>query len=285
MNHKYPFSVFLLIFLFSCQEDITPSWLAVDTFDFKTNLTVEGEPTHDIVDAWVYIDNKSMGVWELPFKMPVLEEGEHEVRIYAGIKNNGISATRTDYEFYTEYAQSITLTKEQVFTVKPVFEYNVNTVFEAREDFEDVGTILGPNNDLDTTKIELISKSDFPDIVKYGNNCGRIKLTSIDSTFRLYTNMNISIPKSKIYLEMDYLTTNSFQMGIISEEGTSDNPYPAYAGVNPKEFEWKKIYFDLTDEVHLNLNATSFEYYIESTLDSGNSEAYIYFDNLKIVHF
>ncbi len=285
MKHIYP--LLIVLTLVSCQEDLTPSWVEVNSFDFSTNLTLEGEPTHDIVDAWVYLDNKSLGVWEIPFRMPVLEEGEHELKIFAGIKLNGISDTRTDYDFYVNHTEQINLVKEQTITVKPSFVYKNNAVFKAGDDFEDTGTILNPNNDLDTTKIKIISKTDYPDIVKYGNHCARIKLTSIDTLVKIYTNLDIGIPNGKIFLELDYLTNNSFTIGIIDENSANSNDLGAYGGVNPtasNNFEWKKIYFDITEEVHRNPAATHFEYYILALLDAGNTEGVIYIDNLKIVH-
>ena len=288
MKYIYPLFLLFIFGLSACQEDLTPSWIEINTFDFTTNVTVEGEPTHDITDAWIYIDNKSLGVWEIPFRMPVLDEGEHEVKIFAGIKLNGISDTRTDYDFYTEYTETVTLTKNETTTIKPHFGYKGAVNFKAKEDFEDTGTILNPNNDLDTTKIKIINKNDFPDIVKYGNNCAKISLSEIDTMIKVYTNLDIGIPFGKVFLELDYLTDNSFTIGIIDETSTKSNDAGAYAGVNatnPDNFVWKKIYFDITEQVHRNIEATKFEFYILALLDQTNTQANIYIDNIKILHF
>ena len=282
---KYIYLFVFCTLLSSCQDDLTPSWLEVNSIDFITNVTVEGVNTHDIVDGWVYLDNKSLGVWEIPFRMPILEEGDHELKIYAGIKTNGISDTRTDYKFYKSYTQTISLTKEKTTEIKPVFKYKDGVIFEGKEDFEDTGTILNPDIDLDTTKIKIISKTDFPDIVKYGNNCGRIKLSSADTIVKVITNLNILIPSDRVYLEVDYFSTNSFTVAILDETSVVSNDIGAFGGANSNPEKWKKIYFDITEYVHRNPNSTHFDYYILAILDKDKSESFIYFDNLKIVHF
>ena len=288
MKHLY-LVVFSVILLASCQEDLTPSWLAVNKVNFITNESVEGVNSHDIVDGWVYIDNQSMGVWEIPFRMPVLEEGEHTVLIIPGIKLNGITATRTTNAFYETYSATVNLKKEETTTIVPTFKYKEATKIMARDDFEDTGVILNPDVAEDSTKFEIISKLDYPNIVKYGNNCGRLKINSVDSTVKVITYLNLPVIQKKMYLELDYLTTNSFTIGIINKTSVNvPNDQGSFVGVyrtDTSQYEWKKIYFPLSEQINLNPFAKYFEFYIYAVLDNVNTEAEIYIDNVKIVYF
>lgn len=288
MKHIYLFCISILIFT-SCQEDLTASWLAVDEINFTTNEALEGPNTHSIVDAWVYIDNQSMGVWEIPFKMPVLEEGEHTVLIIPGIQLNGISETRVTNSFYEAYTTTINLTKEQTTTITPSFKYKSTINIIAKEDFEDTGVILNPNTSEDTTKFKIISKTDYPDIVKYGSNCGMLHLTSADTLVKVITDLNLPIVQEKMYLELDYLSTNAFTVGIINETAGSvasdQGPHVGAYKTNKDKFEWKKLYFPLSSHINLNPYATYFEFYLLSVLDNDKLEGDIYIDNIKIVYF
>ncbi|MFK8044343.1 MAG: hypothetical protein AB8B72_02520 [Crocinitomicaceae bacterium] len=282
-------SLISFLFLASCQEDLTPAWLEIKTVNFTTNEPVEGPNSHDIVDAWVYIDNKEMGVWEIPFRMPVLQEGEHTLTVIPGIKISGQSSIRVTNNFYEAYTTTINLSKKETTTIVPTFGYKPTVNVIAKEDFEDTGVILNPDNTTDTTKFKIISKLDFPDIVKYGNNCGRLQVNESDTVARVITDLDLPIIQGKMYLEIDYLATNSFFIGILEETSSvnqiDQGPYAGAYRTDADEFEWKKIYFPLSDRTNLNAFANSFEFYIYVPLDTGNQAGEVYIDNVKIVYF
>ncbi|MFD1552432.1 hypothetical protein DNU06_10625 [Putridiphycobacter roseus] len=279
----------LLTLFTACQPDLTPSWLVIDDFTFTTNVTVEGENSEEIVDAWVYLDGKSMGTWEIPLKMPILEEGEHELQVFAGIKDNGEGDTRVNYEFYTSYSTTIQLKKEEITAVKPEFKYKSGLSFAGKEDFEDTGNIFGLFSSDDSTKIVSISKNDYPNIVKYGNNCGMIKLSNIDTSFTIITAQSFLIKQTEVYLELDYLSTNSFTIGILdaTADGTEsiNSPHVGLYATDSNNFEWKHAYFPLTYWTNVNTLATYYELYLYGSIDDNNTEGVIYLDNIRIVSY
>jgi hypothetical protein len=285
------FSFLILGFTFllsSCKEDITASWLKIDTINLETNSTTEGINSHDITDAWVYLDNQPIGVFELPCEIPILEEGVHDFSIRPGIKSNGINSTRTWYPFYTWDDFSLELIKGKTVSYTPTVTYKSGIEFIGREDFEDTGIILAPINAEDTTKISIISKNNYPNIVKYGDNCGRMSINSIDSIISAFTNLTLEIPAGKTYMELDYLNTNTFAIGMISQTLTTYTRNEPFIRINSQEAGdavWKKIYLDLTDYVSYLSNPLYFEYYLVSALDSDKSAGDIYIDNIKILYF
>ena len=89
----YLVAFIFLISLSACDiinpSEQTPSFIAVDTLKLKTNGFEQGSKKHAITDCWVYVNNKLIGVFEVPFKVPVLESGMQEIQIEPGIKNSG----------------------------------------------------------------------------------------------------------------------------------------------------------------------------------------------------
>ena len=266
---NYFILIILVAFAFSsCKEDITASWLKIDTINLVTSPTTEGVNSHDISDAWVYMDNQPLGVWELPCEIPILAEGTHDFIVYAGIKSNGINATRIRYPFYKPHEFTLTLTKGETVEYTPTVNYKSNLAFTGKEDFEDTGIILTPGS-FDTSKIEIITKVDYPNIVKYGDNCGRMTVNSIDSIVQVYTDLTLNLPQGQVFMEIDYMNSNTFAVGLISQTVTSftvNDPFIQINSLDENDLKWKKIYLDITNYVS----------YISNPL---------YFDNIKIVHF
>lgn len=285
------FTFLILGFTFllsSCKEDITASWLKIDTIDLVTNTTTEGVNSNDITDAWVYMDNQPLGVFELPCEIPILKEGTHDFIVYAGIKSNGINSTRIRYPFYRTDEFTLDLTKGETVSYTPSVSYKTGIEFLGREDFEDTGIILAPNNDEDTTKISIITKNNYPDIVKYGDNCGKMSINSVDSVISAFTNLTLEIPPGQTFMELDYMNTNTFAIGMISQTFTTYTRHEPFIRLNSQEAGnevWKKVYLDLSDYVSYLSNPLYFEYYLVSALDSDRTAGNIYIDNIKILYF
>ncbi|MBI3135105.1 MAG: hypothetical protein HYZ14_10575 [Bacteroidetes bacterium] len=274
--------------LFSCKEDTTPAWLEIPSIELTTDEPVEGSDSHGITDAWVYMDGTALGVFELPAKIPVLAEGEHNFLIYAGIKNNGISATRIKYPFYDRYEVTLNLVKGEKITVNPVVNYKSNLTFELIEDFEDTGIDFSAALISDTPMV-FVDKTDYPEIVKYGQRCGGIFLTETDSIFKAATATYLDLPKSEdVFMELDFLNNNSIRMGVIAQNTTDYSEHTPLVQMNPQSessWVWKKIYIDLKEDVSYEIYATSYELYLLSVLDPENTLGKIYLDNIKVIRY
>lgn len=287
--NKSPYFLIIILFLFSCKKaDLTPAWLVIDEIQLQTDEGTEGPNSEAITDAWLYLDNVPFGVYSLPARIPVLEEGEHELIIYAGIKENGISATRIRYPFYTRVDANVNFVKNQETVINPVVYYKSNVQFELKEDFEDVGVDF-QKDPISDTNIVIITNSQYPDIVKYGNNCGKIELSEIDSIYKGLTNTTMNLPRNEdVFLEIDYMNTNSIATNIIAKNagGVAEHP-PVFIlnGQNPENMVWKKIYINLTEDVSSEINATSYELYLLGLLDPENTYGVIYLDNIKVLRF
>ncbi len=77
-----------------------------------------------ITDGWLYVDGEYLGAYTLPAIVPVLAEGENEVILFPGVKENGIEATPNIYPYLTQFAKHYTLNAGQTTAVQPVTDYD-----------------------------------------------------------------------------------------------------------------------------------------------------------------
>lgn len=284
-------SYFVLLFsgflILSCvKNNPDPSWIEVKEWTLESNpnaTQIQGEMTHNITDACVFVDEKIIGIFEVPFKIPILKSGSANIKIYPVIKNNGISATKKIYPFLQYYELNTVLEKNKTVTITPTTRYNNDTKFWI-EDFEDA-TIKIENDP--TSTVQILSGSESS-ILKYGNFYGRVTLNSTDSLWLAYTNGKLDLPKGgkEVYLEIDYYNTNSVTTGLIvvTSNGVSNNPNIQLNKQDPSEIRWKKIYIDLKEMVSYSTTANYFEVSFKALYDAGISPSDIYLDNIKLVY-
>jgi len=283
------FNLISLFFLFSAcvKNNPDPAWLQVNEWTISANPSLslqEGELTENISDAWVYINDELIGVFQVPFKIPILKEGNVTFKIYPAIKNNGISATKKIYPFLKEYVINGTLVKNQVFTINPTTQYKDNLNFWI-EDFEDASFQItdDPNTsaaNIDTDNIDLQWFN--------GNAFGKVVLNSTDSTWIAYTSEQLNLPKGQeCYLEIDYKVTNNVTTGLIyvTSESTTNNVHIRLNAQKPDVAVWKKIYIDLRELIGNSPSGSVFSQSFIASLDEGNTEGITLIDNIKVIHF
>jgi hypothetical protein len=280
--------LFLIPLLFSSciKNNPDPIWLYIDAWTLEDNTTIEeGALSQQFTDAWVYVDNDLMGVFELPVKIPILKTGTMEVKVFPTIHNNGISATKKIYPFVDLYRETIAFKQNQVDTIKPVTRYKEGLNFWI-EDFEEAG----PQIENDPNSQTVIAQGTDAAILgpNNGNYYGYVKLNKIDSTWIANTNGQLLLPRGQeIYLEIDFRSTNSIVTGLIELSSTTVKNH-INIQLNPQEVgqeKWKKIYIDLKELVSNLQSAEYFEISFVSFLDQDQTTTDVVIDNIKLVHF
>ena len=272
---KITYLLILLVFA-SCQKEDTggiPTYLKID------NITLdEGNTTSNITDAWVYINGQLQGVYELPAKFPVLEQGNTDIKVYAGIKNNGIAAERAVYPFYNPYTINTELSINSTTEINPI----VNIKGNIDGQFDDFDNGYSFNSD---TCFQVLSGGPYG---KYGS------LSLSDSDSILITEINYqdfplsfeNVPQqgSPTYLELDYKSNTTFLVGMYINSPNSPTLEKGLLWINPKE-DWNKIYIDLTQTVSEAIGAETFSIFIKMQRDSNLDENKLDFDNIRIIHY
>jgi hypothetical protein len=105
-------------FLFSSCEVLDkkeqiPSYIQIDT------LIYHGITPTGFTCAYVYVDYKLIGVFEIPRVVPVLASGDSRILIRPGIDLNGYTYDRTYYELSRGYETRLTLEPSKVTTITP----------------------------------------------------------------------------------------------------------------------------------------------------------------------
>ena len=265
----------ILLVLSSCQKedpDGIPSYIKINSIELVDNTS------SNITDAWVYINGQLQGIYELPAKFPVLEQGNTNIKVYAGIKNNGIGSDRTIYPFYAADTIIELLNINSTTEIYPTV--NIKDNLEGHLDDFDNGYSF--NSD---TCFQVLSGGPYG---KYGS------LSLSDSDSILITEINYqdfslsfdNVPQqgSPTYMELDYKSNTSFLVGMYINSPNSPTVERSLLWISPKE-DWNKIYIDLTQTVSEAIGAENFSIFIKMKRDTSLDENKLDFDNIRIIHY
>ncbi len=274
-----------------------PSWIEVNEWSLENNPVFTGGEdgilTENFNNAWVYADEELVGVFEVPFKIPLLKEGNVELTIFPTIHNNGISATKKKYPFVKPYKIQVDLVKNETVVIHPTTMYYDEAKFWI-EDFEDQTAIQLADGPASTTPS---FNSNDPAVLNPEINGGyfrRVDITSSNSRWVASTTansngtINMPLPKGQeVYVEIDYHTTNRVTSGLlgVSSNGIQENPNVQMNPANDGEAYWKKIYVELGEVVSGMTSADYFELSFDALIDDGQSSGQINIDNIKVVYF
>lgn len=272
------FITLTFVFLTSCEKhDIIqeiPSYISVNNVNVSTS-TNQGSNTHNITDVWIYVNDQFRGAYEIPATIPILQKDSNNIKIFAGIKDNGITSTRVRYHFYKSYEENVFLVEDSIIEITPTFTYTSSSTIES-ENFEGVGT------NIDTT---LSSEVDFEVITENGNKFAYVLLSGNNHVFEAATEDFEGLPQagSPVYLELDYQSNHTALIGAyVNYSQTVVNKDLVW--VSPKEEEWNKIYINMTKTVSEAINNNSIKFYVNIFRSDTTEDAWMKFDNLKIIY-
>ncbi|MCX7954140.1 MAG: hypothetical protein N3A01_03000 [Bacteroidales bacterium] len=270
-----------LLLLFSChldKKEKIPAYIRIVQAKLITNEQTQGKNTHKITDIWINIDTRLQGIYEIPTIFPVLETGKRHVTIRAGIKDNGIAASRVIFPFFNKISFDTILAEQEIINLTPCFTYKSETKFAWIENFELNGHTLEKMPESDT--ILFISPEDT------SNKVGKIIIDAIKQRFYYKSSHAFSLPKdgSPVYLEVDYKCNHPFTIGIIANKLQNSIVQP-YITINPHPSSFNHIYINLTHCILNHSDAIDFNIFFRATLQSGYNYGKIELDNIKLLHF
>ncbi|MBI4930292.1 MAG: hypothetical protein HY841_05985 [Bacteroidetes bacterium] len=263
------------------KEEPIPSYIHIDKINFTTNYLLEGSSSNKILDAWIYIDDQQVGAFELPCTVPVLAEGSHEIKIWAGIKENGIAETRIKYPFYETFSQTVILTRGQITTISPTVTYAANADFTWLEDFEGSSHSVCNSG---VTADSIMTITTAPSDVFEGTGSGKVSITS--SSYIGISCAKYILPQggASVFLELDYNCNTEFNIGIIgyTANNTIDVQWTSLT-LRPTT-GWNKVYINLGTEVSNATNSTKFSIFFSMLKDENLANSYFYLDNVKLIN-
>ncbi|MCB0821317.1 MAG: hypothetical protein KDC09_01375 [Bacteroidales bacterium] len=270
-------------------DQTIPSYIHVDTIFLGNNPELaEGALTHNFTDVWAYIDDDLLGAFELPADIPVLANGEHKLTLYAGIKLNGLSGTRSPYPFIEPRVyENFNFIIDSTIIKNPTVTYRDNTVFAWMENFEDPSLGLQPTSNSDTTINRIMYSSSNP---PYGLASGAGYLDDSHAIFEIASYDpeagGLDLPRYGEYvlMEMEYNSNTQLLVGLFIYEIASGIIQHSIVILKPTDGKWKKIYVNLTPAVDQYSSADYYNVYFHAEKQAYDDLEYVYLDNLKVIY-
>lgn len=256
--------------------ETVPAYLRIDSVRF-TAEPEQGFPSHQFTDVWVTANGPTVGVFELPAVFPVFATGPVSITVGAGIKENGISATRTRYVVTDLFQTTVQMNATDTVVLDPVVTYTDGVAFPLLEDFEmghDFEVLPESDADIETP----------PEAAFEGSRGMRVRLPEDSTLFVIQTETPLVLPTGgqPVYLEVDYRGNMAWDVVLRAVPRDGSAPITSYLlTVGPRD-DWNKIYVNLTgplgplDHSDFQLRFVGF---VPDSLDVGE----VNWDNIKIV--
>ena len=273
--------IFILYVFVACQKDevAIPTYFQINEIGFNDNINGETS-TSKISDAWFYVNDQKQGIYEMPCTFPVIGDGTNNIKIFSGIKVNGISASRDIYPFYESYDTTLNFISDSILSLLPTTKYKQNLNFYS-EDFDGLGNNFDISINSDTNFI-----SPFPTDSVYGqlSNVGKVILQNPFLNFEATTFEIDDFPSagSPVYIELDYKNNSTFIIGAYVNFSQSVIKKSIIA-INPSE-DWNKIYVNLTPTINESIGAQSLKVFLSMLRPESMNSAELSIDNFKIIY-
>lgn len=278
-------TAFTLLFGGCDKPEDVPSYIYIKSFELSTDDATQGANTQKVTEAWVYANNQILGAYTLPAEIPIPYIGVTELNIFAGIRNNGSSATPAIYYHYNPYKVTKTLVAGKTDTITPKTTYKKDLKFAWLENFESSNT-LDINTDSDSVYNFKITTTD----VKYGKQCGLFTVTDKNPFMAVTTSSSFKgIPSDQqVYLEVDYKGSANMYMQLIGNS-VSGTKILEFTTLRPRT-DWNKAYihFNFKDYGATEYPSFNFIFTAEIPKDENNNPtattADLRIDNIKLVY-
>jgi len=222
-------------------EEALPAYLKIERFEFSTTPE-QGAASEQITDVWVFVNDLSLGIYELPATIPSLEVGNQNITIFPVIRENGFRSTPIIYPFYNRFETTIDLVVGETATIEPTTTYVNNAIFELVEDFNSTGHLLRGGDGNAVEVVDGIGEILF-------EPTEAIEFTSTRTFLDLPINNGLAV-----FVEFDYKTNVEFEVGLVGLDPSPTNPVNAtvYNVVLCPINRWNKVYVNMQDVLSIS---------------------------------
>jgi len=283
---KKTLALLAFIAMFGCkdQPEQIPTYLAIKPFVVNAN---GGAAWQKITEGWLYVDGEFLGAFSLPANIPVLAEGEHEIIIFPGVKENGIANTPNIYPYLSRFSRKLNLPGAETIDLTPSTAYDPNTVFAfgaGRGDFDGGSFISLENRDSDDS-LNVVQTPDGA----FAGNCLLMQIDTAHPVMDIATEKMTNIPAlgaPEVWLELHYKSDVTFFLFLLSGPNEFSQFFYQF---NPSP-EWNKIYLNLTSII-VNSQSDEQRLFFRLSLPKDQSGKYtqnagsVRIDNIRVVHY
>lgn len=273
----------VLLLLAGCSKSETvPAYLEIPSVVLSTTPE-QGVATSKVTDVWVSVNDRLVGVWELPARIPIIGEGSNRITVVPAIKRNGMYDDRLRYPFFASWSGNVEFSEQTTVSIAPTTSY-FNTTDIWIESFDDIGTLVEPSDPADT--LLRFTYEEHPTLVRDDTPCGGARLTSSNPSVRIQTDQDFVGASGPVFLELDFSTDVQLVVGVRYNNAGFDIAEPVVVLTpttpNGNSPIWNKVYIDLS--ALFNTGAVNErDIYIEGALSSSMSSGLFLVDNIKLV--
>ena len=241
-----------------------------------TPTTKQGSASHKITDLWLYVNGQFQGAYPANALMPIVSKGEKvNINIFAGIKNNGISNTRINWNFYDVFTLDTFVTTNTNIVRNINFNYNPYVTFAWIESFDGNAGVSLKKSPVSSNSYYYADAADcFEGRSVYLTLSGDSIISQIEST----NSYSLQTGNSNVYLELNYKGNEDFAVGLIGDDGS----FKGALNVAASEY-WNKIYIQLSSAVSSEPVSTKYKVAFK-LLKTGDLDPKIFLDNIKLVY-
>jgi hypothetical protein len=274
--------VFLLIlFIGSCNKEklkAPASFFIQSRAVSVVPTSTQGSASHKITDLWLYVNKVFKGCYPVGSVLPVPSTGPTKITIYPGIKNNGISATRTPYEFYEPVEIDTALNPGVIMDRDLSFKYKSGTVFHYNETFNGgpfgVGFKASPGSDLFNYQVRNDAGSLDGNYMYFA-----LDPDSVNAQFETTATYTLPANGNPVYIELNYKCDQPFYIGVFN--GSDYRPGLTVNG-SPN---WNKIYVRVTEGVSTPPVYSKYGIFIKALKSTEINKPEFFIDNVKLISF
>lgn len=270
-------------------DEPIPAYIQIDSFALGSNSPDHGATTHNIVDAWVFVNGDMIGIFELPSRIPVLDEGRVELLVGPGIEVSGSSGLRDNYLFYSAFDSIVDLVPGEIMQITPEAFYREQNnlyIYDVLEDFESTvfsGLISSPNSD--TGIIRTTNSNE----VRSGKASGKIVINESMNYVQIQTATSFKfaepVGSNNIFMELDFKSDIEMTLAVFADRQASlQNQTFDYITLRSTNGEWRKLYIAWTGTLAQISNPDVFTFLFRPVLPSnGGLSGTVYLDNIKLM--
>lgn len=252
-----------------------PAFLRIDSIVLdSTSYDSTGSVSSKIKSAWVYVDDNLQGVYQLPFRVPIIKNGSSNLKIYAGVNENGLSEQFLRYPFYQRDEMIVDFVPGDTLTVVPHVRYNKGLKIPYIEDFNvDFTQSIYKDQGGGYFDFLLDASKAFE-----GNGCGYFYL-GFNEPALICTTKVIYTPKNQFAytVEFNYKNNCDFLVGLRTAQSGE-----TILGIRPRT-EWNKMYMNITPVVDV-LPGTDLQIFFIIPQDTLVPIQEVFIDNLKLIY-
>jgi len=281
--HRLLFLCALAGFLQGC-KNITPTgqvptYVHIDSFRFTPYSPVGiATSSHQISTIWVYYNDASVGVFDLPATFPVITNGKDSgtLEVTPGVTLDGLNDLLAADPFYQVATTTLVSQPGKIINYTPQTGYYPNVVYPISNfNYSNGFTLSGGTIPI------IIDTADS--LVFEGRGSGSIWLASPGDSSVDSVNIPLTIPAGNAFIEFNYKSSLPFYVGMQSNQaGISTTPY-YLAGIYPSG-TWQKFYLGITDYI-AQYHSTTYNFFIKTSLPDSQAQGRLLLDNIQLLHF